>query len=480
MRVKCYPFIAVCALFCSHISMGDGLPGTGPREWSNTEGRKIVAEYLGVRSDSVMVRMEGGKIVPIPLAKLSETDKAFVRDHPMGYREAWKGWPGEVRVSTNVVVTETAAKKDEYVYQTQNFRFHVDGNLGAPLMKDLAQVFELTHALHLKSPFGLLAKPEGDRFEASLFGTSQTYRAQGGPRETAGVYLPKKKVFLAPLDLMGVKVDSSVWRRIPRSRHDSTTVIHELTHMLTHEMLLTLPVWVNEGYAEYIANIPVEGNAFQTGRDKIREGVIESFVLDYEKWFTGRNGRIPKIGPADKSKFLRENLPDLPPLSTVLGVTDKSWHAAGAGGSAYAGSKYQYSDMMSQYRTAHLIIYHFLHLDGGDGISKLCRYVERRRRTFSEIEAYRADFAEYERKMEEFVKLPGVRQLDDGRFSHPANLTPPKAPEATFGTEETIDSSGMEILLAGETPEALGGKIEEALRNDLGLPLKFTKSLTRR
>jgi hypothetical protein len=442
-------FLALLAFLINGHAWGEVPVVTGPREWSNTEGKMIVAEYLGTKKESVMVRLKDGKIVPILLSKLCEADKSFIRKNPLTYREVWKAWPSEVEMPMTV-----------------------DGNLGTPLMKDLAQVFELTYALHQKSPFGLLAKAPGDRFEAKLFGTLQTYQQQGGPPNSAGVYLPKTKTFLAPLDLMGVRVDSSVWRRIPRSRCDTSTVIHELTHMLTHDMLVTLPIWVNEGYAEYIANIPIEGDVFRISGTKIRDGIVDSFVLDYEKWLSGRDGVIRKIGAADRAGFLKENLPKLPSASFVLGITDRNWQSYNGPVYSLRGTTFDYAGKMGLYRTAQLIIYYFLHLDGDDGVSKLTRFVSGKRQLSAEIATYRSAFEEYERKMEEFLKLPGVEKLEDGRIRYPGNLKIPEAPKAPVDVAE-IESSGLEILLAGETPETLGKKIEAALIKDLALPLKF-------
>lgn len=457
-------------------------PATGSftREWSNTEGRKITAEYLGLRNDSVMIRMADGKIATIPLAKLSDADNVFVRDNPMSYQEPWKAWPSEVETAApSVDVTETASGNGEFIYETPHFRFRVDGNLGAPLMKDLAQVFELTYSLHTKSPFGLLAKPEKDRFEAKLFGKKQTYLDQGGPPQSAGVYLPKKKAFLAPLDLMGVKVDGSVWRRIPRSRCDTSTVIHELTHMLTHDMLITLPTWMNEGYAEYISNIPIEGNAFRISPKKVREGVIDAFVLDYEKWNSTQGNRIAKIGPVERQKFLKEDLPQLPPVSAVLGITDEMWATTPSGsGLAFRSEKFSYDQKMGLYRTSHLIVYYFLHLDGEKGIAKLRRFVARKQQESVQLLAYTAAYDEYEKKMGAFLKLPGVKSLPDGKFSYPGKLTPPVAPTAPAGAAESTSNSGMELLLDGETPEALGTKIQQAVSNDLGLKPDFGMKIT--
>lgn len=454
--------------------------GTAIREWSNTEGRKITAEYLGMKNDTVMIRMADGKIVAIPLSKLSETDRNFVRDNPLAYVVTWKAWPAEVEsAAPTLEVTETPSGDGDFIYQTPHFRFLVDGNLGTPLMKELAYVFELTHDLHSKSPFGILAKPEKDRFEAKLYGKVKTYHGQGGPLSTAGVYLPGKKIFLAPLDLMGVRVQSSVWRKFPRSRCDTTTVIHELTHMLTHDMLATLPLWVNEGYAEYIANIPIEGNAFRISPNKIREGAIDAFVQDYEKWNSGHAGRIMKLGLADRSKFLKESLPQLPSVTTVLGITDERWAATPASGKHYLPSpKFSYSQKTGLYRTAHLIIYYFLQLDGEKGISKLRRYVTRQQQKSTELLAYKAAYAEYERKMETFLKLPGVELLADKTIRFPSNLTPPTAPKAPFTNADSYAASGMEILFDGEKPEVLGLKIQNSISADLGLNLDFSMKIT--
>jgi hypothetical protein len=208
--------------------------------------------------------------------------------------------------------------------------------------------------------------------------------------------------------------------------------------------------------------------------------VIDSFVLDYEKWFSGRGGRIPKIGAADKAKFLKEGLPELPPVASVLGATNKAWLATTTSHSyLMPGEKYKYSEMTGRYRVAHLIIYYFLHLDGEAGISKLCRYVDRKRQIAASFAAYRAAFAEYERKLEEFMKLPGVERMDDGRFTFPQSLTPPRAPISPLGSADGIESSGMEILFADDAPEALGSKIEDSLRKDLELPLRFTMKVTK-
>lgn len=470
-------FVFFFAVVLAQFALGQNQSAAlaGPREWSNTEGRKIIAQYLGVQKESVVVKLADGKVLPIPIFKLSEADKAFVRDNPLVYLEVWKGWPVDLGKLMNVTVTEKGMEKDKYVYETANFRFHVDGNLGATLMKDLAQVFELTYSLHMKAPFGLKAKPRGDRFEAKFFGTRDRYQTQGGLPRTAGVYLTKDRVFLAPLDLMGVKVDGSIWRQVRRSQGDTSTVVHELTHMLTHDIIADLPIWMNEGYAEYIANIPIEQDAFQISDEKIREGVRESFVLDYQKAISSTG--IRDLSRSERSQFFEQKLPSIPPVSTVLGITNERWNKAQDGSLGFPGQTYGYSDRGSLYKTSHLIIYYFLHLDGEEGASKLCRFASHKRKVSEDLDAYRAAFEEYQRKFEEFSKLPGVEKTPDGRIRYPSDLNPPEAPKSPFGDGDAIQSSGFEILLGGEKPEVLAQKIEAALIKNLELPLKFDKQI---
>lgn len=453
-------------------------PPGSVREWTSTEGKVITAEYLGVKGTDAMLKLAGGRVVGVPLVKLSVTDNAYVRENLRPYLPPWTGWPSEASSPiASIAVSETKSETGDFVYETSHFRFHVDGNLGAPLMKELARVFELTYSLQANAPFGLLAKPEKDRFEAKLFGTTSTYHSEGGPKDSAGVYLPKKKVFLAPLDLMGVRSDGNVWRRMSGGDYDTTTVVHELTHMFTHELLDKLPIWMNEGYAEFISNIPIEGNSFRVGADKIREGLLNSLV---PRQGTANNGvaRISRITTADRKKFLESGkLPDFCKVSDVLSITDAKW-ATSSNSSISAPGVYDYSTREALYRTSHLILYYFIQIEGAKGVEKLRAFLEENRAKLAVIDAYEVARADYERKMDEFFKLPGVTRLEDGKFRYPSSLKPPVAPVAPDVDPEKIRLSGLVMLLDGMTVEDMGQKIESALVQDLGIKINFGRKIT--
>lgn len=450
------------------------------REWTSTEGKVITAEYLGVKGTEVMLKLAGGKVVGVPLTKLSVTDNAYVRENLQPYLPPWSGWSSAAAAPiTSISVTETKGEAGDFVYETPHFRFHVDGNLGTPLMKELARVFELTCSLQANAPFGMLARPPKDRFEAKLFGKTATYQSEGGPKDSAGVYLPKKRVFLAPLDLMGVRSDGNVWRRMSGGDYDTTTIVHELTHMFTHELLDKLPIWMNEGYAEFISNIPIEGNSFRVGEDKIREGVLNSLVPRQGRTDNGV-ARVSRITTADRKKFLESGkLPDFCKVSDVLSITDAKWASSSTSTSiaSFAGI-YDYSTREALYRTSHLILYYFIQIEGAKGVGKLRAFLEENRAKLAVVDAYESARADYERKMEEFFKLPGVTRLEDGRFRYPSNLKPPVAPVAPDVDPEKIRLSGLVMLLDGMTVEEMGRKIESALIDDLGIKINFARKIS--
>lgn len=442
------------------------------RQWTSTGGKALTAEYLGVQGVNVVLKLPDGKITPIPLFKLSEADNTFVSANSFTYQEPWQAWPAESHLAIPTVeVKESPGERGFFVYTTAHFRFRSDVNLGTTLMKDLARVFELTYQLHTKSPFGILAKPENNLFEARLFGNKNDYYTSGAPPRTAGVYILKDRQFLAPLDMMGVVPGSAGWRKASGAAYDPSTIVHELTHMLTHDMLNNLPTWMNEGYAEYIEYIPLEGWSFKVSKDKIKQGMLDSFVSKYEKRISSGRKEVVKLKGTERKDFLKSNkIPKLFSVSKVLALTDKDWVAAGSSGLTPPG---ELSNMQRLYLTAHAIFYYYIQIEGEKGVAKIRRCIELNRRQVARYNEYLDDFKEYQQQIEEFCKLPGVTKLPDGRIQYPTNLTLPTAPKPPFTDPNTLKQSGLAALLDGESAEVVGQRIEDALRDDLKINLRF-------
>ena len=53
-----------------------------PRDWTSTDGKTISAEFVDSSDDSVTLRLATGKTVDVPLSRLSEGDRAWIKSHP--------------------------------------------------------------------------------------------------------------------------------------------------------------------------------------------------------------------------------------------------------------------------------------------------------------------------------------------------------------------------------------------------------------
>ena len=474
------------------------------RVWTSTDGKKITAEYLGVLDQSVYLKLGSGNVIPCPLDKISEADVKFIKDHPLEYRLSWQAWP--VQLPLRMVEVRREPKQDNlFVYSTQKFRFYTNANFSDSLMKDVAQIFEQTYDLHAHSPFGVLAEPVDKYFQAELWARAAEYMSArqkyGSPENllqpTAGVYLLGPKKFLARLDLMGVKEGSAGWRKKQAGEKDSTvgdydlsTIVHELTHMLTHDMLNNLPIWMNEGYAEYVGRIPMKNAMFQTDHKNIRAGVIQAMVKDEECRHRpvitsvngGKNTNTSEKTTKTKPKSLTYTLLS---IDSILNINDDQWNnrssppvRVGRPGVVEVGPPVTVSSnpdtMMLRYRTAHLIFYYFIEIEGEAGVQKIRRVLDENRKLRAQYEEYVNAFNAYKTEYDKFKSLPGVKELGDGRIQYPANLIPPKAPELGFDPN-TMKYKGLEALLDGESSETVGKRIEEALRKDLGLTINFER-----
>jgi hypothetical protein len=55
---------------------------TQAREFTNTQGRKVEAEFAGFNGASVNLRLASGKITSLPISKLGPTDHEYLKSHP--------------------------------------------------------------------------------------------------------------------------------------------------------------------------------------------------------------------------------------------------------------------------------------------------------------------------------------------------------------------------------------------------------------
>ena len=87
---------------CIFVALGS-LSWAEMREWTDSQGRKIQAEYVGVEAGKVSMKLANGKLAAVPFAQLSEADQASVK-HRFENPPAPKPEPpksGEQKIPTN-------------------------------------------------------------------------------------------------------------------------------------------------------------------------------------------------------------------------------------------------------------------------------------------------------------------------------------------------------------------------------------------
>jgi hypothetical protein len=416
----------------------------GLRSWTNSEGRKVEAELVGVKDDKAELKLADGRVVPFDITKLSAADQEYVRamESKLTATAALglstlpppekRVWPGSVEaprtaVEVKLVASDEAARK--YVYRSEAFEFTSQANLLPGLVKSVAQTFEATRRLINALPWGITCRPpEGSAFyQAALYQTRNDYISAGGPPNSGGVYMTREKIFKIPFESLGIE---QLGQSFTRSEHySSDTLVHEITHQLMHDYLNHLPTWVVEGTAEYAEMLPYNGGKF-------RVSGAESGLKDYLEGFKRRG-----LAPA------------LPELASFFNLPRSEWDRIATSAS---------SRMAELYQQSAVLVYFFNHLDGDGRGLRFIRYMDATRSQMIQWEGYERALAAYRMEMDEFFKLPGVRRLEGGRFSFPPNVTPPKPPETPGGQrfDESTAMKQLHVLLDGRGLEQLQQELQ--------------------
>jgi hypothetical protein len=286
------------------------------------------------------------------------------------------------------------------------------------------------------------ATPVDGFFRLELFETMDGYHRASGPAGSAGVYLTREKKFMVPFESLGVKLNAGKTAYIRDRDFAVKTLVHELTHMMMHDLIQLIPKWLIEGSAEYVESIPYKQGVFTPGgihasvKDynevRFRRSMMGRVTLDLENMLTPPKPPPPRAPTA--AGFV--------PRPPVIPVPDAAF-----------------------YHTSLLLTYFFMHLDGDGKGTRLLNFLNAVRAEKLRWDQFENAAKGYEAAMEEFFKKPGVEKLAGGRFTYPSHLTPPEAPKPP--AEEYLDERRgwihMNVLLDGRTEAQVAGEAEAAL-----------------
>jgi hypothetical protein len=268
------------------------------RVWTAADGRTLRARLVSAGDEGVVLRPEGGTDAALPLERLSEEDRRFVREwravsryFQLGH-EPTRNLAGTIEAG----LFDGAFAKEGKVHETRHFRFECDASLSQEVVKDFSRLFEATYLAVESLPLALaIDEPTGGKFLVRLFASARDYYAAGGSPDAAGVYLIPDRVMLVPLESLGLTPGSGGYRKT--RDFDPRTLVHETTHALTHQWLAHAPMWFVEGLAEYVSAIPYANGRFDLNRH--REGLAELAA----KKFGGDARRYPLAAPADFARL---------------------------------------------------------------------------------------------------------------------------------------------------------------------------------
>ncbi|MEM9016772.1 MAG: hypothetical protein AAGC68_07140, partial [Verrucomicrobiota bacterium] len=247
------------------------------------------------------------------------------------------------------------------VFRTDHFEFETDLDVSKAFIAEAARVYEGTYYALMAIPHGLTIEPGQERthFRGRFMSHSNFYEVVEERTTTipgqrvVGLYLGAEQELLVPYASLGAKVLGS--RMTLRKSSDTTTLVHEIVHQLTHRWLPVLPTWFSEGLAEYLASVPYQNGRFEfyAAERGLRERLEGQHRI---------SGKII-TGMARPSSFFLSPMPGSGDVDDLTSVAPGSNETSGIPGREWQGT-------VREYRNALLLLYYFMHLDQPEAAGK--------------------------------------------------------------------------------------------------------------
>lgn len=308
---------------------------SAPREWTSTDGKKIQGQLENFDGNEVQLRTVRG-VFKFAADRLSPLDQRLLRRWVEQSPVRVGKWPDFVE-APDMEITEVKEEVEgwPFIYRSTHFEFRSSSRrLSTSVVREFARVFEATFELVKALPVGFDPQPpKTGFFLTELYETEAAYLGAGGMEGSAGCFVPSGNKIMVPLPNLGVKQVGNRW--ILEGDKDSGTLNHEITHQVTQKWHRNWPTWFNEGISEY-----VEGVRYNKGRYSLKD--VSGDVRDHIMTYPVQGSTFPMV-----------------PLEKLMTIDGDAWAEALANKTA-----------AYNYRSAHVLMYYFLHLDGkGDGSS---------------------------------------------------------------------------------------------------------------
>lgn len=219
-------------------------------------------------------------------------------------------WPRQVSVPKETELTQGAVRPGQsgFVFSSNNYRYFSPVELAPNAQQTVARLCECAYAANKAVSEVLPVKRMADDRKGKLFTiilqpTMAAYLAAGGPERSAGVFGFSSTEGMTPTSEEAIQMESvmipfeslGLNRSGAVEREDIDT--HALVHELTHQqfVLNRLPIWANEGWAEYVGYVPYVGEELDfergfslilhTAKKRAQHGMLD-FDFNLEEFLT--------------------------------------------------------------------------------------------------------------------------------------------------------------------------------------------------
>ncbi len=198
-------------------------------------------------------------------------------------------WPKRIPVPKDITLQETGKSADPqqpgFFYASNHYEFFSQVELTEAAQNMIGRLFECTYAANqaiskvVPVPRCDVPRVEKNRYNVRLVKNQAEYAAQGGPDGSAGVFKHATRVdatgkpfpikqesdiatdfVLVPLNALGLDEKA----RMVKPDIDTHTLVHEATHQ--NFVMNNMPIWANEGWAEYVGYVPYMGEELDFDR----------------------------------------------------------------------------------------------------------------------------------------------------------------------------------------------------------------------
>lgn len=190
-------------------------------------------------------------------------------------------WPRHITVPKEVQVQEVKAPEGQrgFIYESNHYRYFSPLKLDPTAQKTVSRLCECAYAANraiadVMPVERCTAAGEDKKFTVVLAPSMAAYHEMGGPKGSAGVFMGEMRPSGGPLkesdivrDLVLIPFESLGLGKtgvVERDDIDTHALVHELTHQ--QFMLNNLPIWANEGWAEYVGFVPYVGETLDFDR----------------------------------------------------------------------------------------------------------------------------------------------------------------------------------------------------------------------